>query len=68
MAALLFGASHLPAAATIWVLTTSIVARVILLNAAAGVVYGVIFWRWGIEHAMVCHFFTDIVLHVIFAG
>jgi len=68
MAAVLFGVGHLPAAASIWPLTPLVVARVVILNAAGGVVFGAIFWRWGVEHAMVSHFLTDIVLHVIFAG
>jgi hypothetical protein len=67
MAALLFGVGHLPVAASIWPLTPLVVARVVILNAAAGVVFGAIFWRWGIEHAMISHFLADIVLHVIFA-
>jgi hypothetical protein len=29
-----------------------------------GIVAGFLFWRRGIEMAMVCHFFADIVLHV----
>lgn len=65
LAALLFGAGHLPAAASVWTLTPSLVARVILVNAGGGVVYGAIFWRWGIEYAMVSHFLTDVVLHAI---
>lgn len=68
LAALLFGASHLPAAGMLWSVTPSLAARVVLTNAVAGVVYGLIFWRWGIEHAMVCHFFTDVFLHAIFSG
>jgi hypothetical protein len=52
-------------AAHVFGLTTTIVVRTILLNALAGVVFGDLYARWGLEHAMVAHFCGDIVLHVI---
>jgi len=64
IAALLFGAGHLPAAAHIWRLTTLVVARTIVLNALAGVVFGWLYWKRGLEAAMLGHFSADIVLHV----
>jgi len=67
-AALLFGLGHLPATATVWPLTPLVIARALLLNAIAGVTFGWIYWRRGLEHAMVAHFFADIVLHVIGGG
>lgn len=64
-AALLFGAGHLPAAAQIWPLQAIVVVRVLLLNALAGVVFGWLYWKRGIEVAMLAHFAADIVLHVL---
>jgi membrane protease YdiL (CAAX protease family) len=65
VAALLFGAAHLGGAASVWSLTPALVARVILVNAGGGVVFGTIFWWWGLEYAMVSHFLTDVVLHAL---
>jgi membrane protease YdiL (CAAX protease family) len=65
IAALLFGAGHLPAAAEVWPLTTVVVVRTVLLNAVAGMVFGWLYWRRGLEVAMLGHFSTDIVLHVL---
>ena len=65
LAALLFGVGHLPAAASVWPLTTVVVARVLLLNALGGIAFGYLYWRRGLEHAMLAHFAADIVLHVV---
>jgi hypothetical protein len=67
-AAILFGLGHLPAAAQVWPLTPTVVARTVLLNAAAGIPFGFLYWRWGLEHAMCAHFFADIVVHVVGGG
>ena len=65
IAALLFGAGHLPAAAKVWGLSDIVVFRTIALNAIAGIVFGWLYWRRGIEMAMLGHFGADIVLHVL---
>jgi membrane protease YdiL (CAAX protease family) len=62
LAAVLFGAGHLPAAAQVWPLTPAVVLRTILLNAIPGVPFGLLYWRWGLEHAMRAHFCADLVL------
>ena len=64
IAAVLFGAGHLPLAAQLGPLTVAIVTRVIAYNAIAGVVFGAIYWKRGLEHAMLAHFCADLVLHV----
>ncbi len=65
IAAIAFGAGHLPAAEKIWGLSSMVVVRTVLLNAIGGVVFGWLYWRRGIEMAMLGHFSADIVLHVI---
>jgi Type II CAAX prenyl endopeptidase Rce1-like len=65
MAALLFGLGHLPAARLLAPLTSLVIARTLLLNGLPGMVYGYLFWRHGLESAMLAHFSTDLVLHVI---
>ncbi|KZC19543.1 MULTISPECIES: CPBP family glutamic-type intramembrane protease [Rhodanobacter] len=65
LAALLFGAGHLPAAHAAGLLGTPLlVARIVLLNAVVAVVFGGLFWKYGLEHAMLAHFCADLVLHV----
>jgi hypothetical protein len=63
--ALLFGAGHLPAAAQIWQLTPLVITRILTLNSLPGVFFGLFYWRWGLEHAMLAHFCTDIICHVV---
>lgn len=63
--ALLFGAGHLPAAAQVWPLDAFVVFRTVALNTIAGLVFGWIYWRRGLEMAMLAHFSADIVLHVL---
>lgn len=67
LAAALFGLGHLPATASILPLTPLVVARAILLNGAAGVAFGWLYWKRGLESAMAAHFTADIVLHVLLA-
>ena len=65
LAALLFGAGHLPAAfATGMAHAPLPIARIVLLNALVGLVTGTLFWKYGLEHAMLAHFSADLVLHV----
>jgi hypothetical protein len=54
-----------PAAQVFGPLTSVVVARTLLLNALGGVAFGALYWRSGLEHAMVARFCTDIVLHVV---
>lgn len=65
VAALVFGAGHLPAVATLAPLTPLLVARTLVLNALGGVAFGWLSWRRGLEAGMVAHFAADLVLHVI---
>jgi hypothetical protein len=65
LAALAFGAGHLPAAANLWPLDAVVVSRTLLLNGVAGMVFGWFYVRHGLESAMLAHFSADIVLHVL---
>jgi hypothetical protein len=67
LSAIVFAAGHLPAAAQLSPLSSPVVTRVLTLNALAGIVFGLLFWRYGLEHAMLAHFATDFVLHVVAA-
>ncbi|WP_292470072.1 CPBP family intramembrane glutamic endopeptidase [Methanolobus sp.] len=65
LAAVIFGAGHLPAVMTITTLTPLVIVRTIVLNAAGGIIFGWLYWKKGLESAMISHFSADIVLHVI---
>lgn len=65
LAALLFGVGHLPAALSLFGKTPFVIFRTILLNTIPGVIFGFLYWKYGIEIAMISHFTGDIVLHVI---
>lgn len=59
---LLFGAAHLPAWLSATHGTPGLVAGVMVLNGAGGLLLGWVFWRWGLPYAIVCHFFGDVVV------
>lgn len=65
IASLLFGLGHLPATARIAPLTPLIIARALLLNGLAGLLFGVLFLRYGLEFAMIAHFTMDIMIHLV---
>lgn len=65
LAAIVFGLAHLPGTAAIMPITPPVILRAVLLNGIGGVVFGWLFFRKGLEFAMISHFSVDIVLHVI---
>jgi len=62
---ILFGLGHLPMTARLMPLTFIVVVRAIVLNGIAGTLFGWLYWRKGLEAAMIAHFATDIALHVL---
>jgi len=52
-------------AAQLTPLTPFLVTTVILLNAVAALGFGYLYWKRGLESAMLAHFSADIVLHVV---
>lgn len=67
LAAVLFGLGHLPATALLIRLTPLVITRAVILNGVIGVTCGWLFWKRGLESAMVAHFSADLVLHVLLA-
>lgn len=67
LAAILFGLGHLPATAALIPLTPLVITRAIVLNGLGGIAFGYLYWKRGLESAMIAHFSADIVLHVLFA-
>jgi len=67
LAAVLFGLGHLPTTALLVPLTPLVIARAVVLNGVLGIVFGWLYWKRGLEAAMISHFSADIVLHVLLA-
>lgn len=63
--AVIFGLGHLPAVKMLTSITPLLVVRAVILNGVAGVVFGLVYWRYGLAAAMVSHFCADIILHVV---
>jgi membrane protease YdiL (CAAX protease family) len=64
IAALIFGLGHLPATRALAPLTPLLVVRAVLLNGGPGILFGYLFWKRGLESAMLAHFTTDLLIHV----
>ncbi|MGZ9223203.1 MAG: CPBP family glutamic-type intramembrane protease [Anaerolineales bacterium] len=67
LAAVLFGLGHLPTMSLLVPLTPLVIARTVLLNGLIGIVFGWLYWKRGLEAAMISHFSADIILHVLLA-
>ena len=62
--ALLFGLGHLPATAAITPLTPALVVRALVLNGVAGIAFGYLYWKHGLEAAMAGHMSAHVVLQI----
>lgn len=67
LAAVLFGLGHLPITSMLAPLTPVIVVRAVVLNGLLGLAFGYLYWKRGLESAMLSHFSADLLLHVILA-
>jgi membrane protease YdiL (CAAX protease family) len=64
LAALLFGAAHLPTVAALGMpLDALVVIRTVTLNGLLGLMFGLLYRRYGIESAMVAHASFDVVVY-----
>jgi hypothetical protein len=68
VAAVVFGALHLPTAVRLFELDAALVVRTLLLNVMLGLPFGLLFIRRGLEQAIASHFVADLVLHVVVPG
>lgn len=62
LAAVIFGLGHLPITASLTTITPIVVSRAIFLNGIGGIVFGWLFWKKGLEAAIIAHFTTDVFL------
>lgn len=63
--AIIFGLGHLPATSAITDLSPIVVARAILLNGIGGLVFGWLYWKRSLAHAMFAHFITDLGILIV---
>lgn len=61
----IFGLGHLPMTTQFMAITPVVVIRAIVLNGIAGIAFGWLYWKKGLESAIISHFSADIILHVI---
>lgn len=62
LSAVIFGLGHLPITSSLTQITPLVILRAVILNGIGGVVFGWLFWKKGLESAMIAHFTTDIFL------
>lgn len=60
----LFGLGHLGITSALTTITPLVILRAVLLNGVS-VIFGWLYWKKGLESAMIAHFSADIVIHVI---
>ena len=61
---LMFGLAHLPIALRGVTATPIFVVRIMILNGVGGIIFGWLFWRKGLETAMLAHIVADFFLYV----
>jgi membrane protease YdiL (CAAX protease family) len=64
LVAVLFGLGHLPATSAVTPLTTTLVLRSLILNGIAGTAFGYLYWKRGLEAAMIGHMSAHLVLQI----
>jgi membrane protease YdiL (CAAX protease family) len=65
ISAVLFGLGHLPVASSYVTINAMTVTEAIVNNGIIGIVCGWLYWKKGLESAMIAHFSADVVLHLI---
>jgi hypothetical protein len=65
LSALLFGAGHLPVVLAAGFGGAPVIGYVVVANAAVGLACGVLFFRRGLEQAILAHAWADVALHAL---
>jgi membrane protease YdiL (CAAX protease family) len=63
--AILFGLGHLPSASMVMHITPTVVVLALALNGIAAIPFGYLYWKRGLESAMIAHFCADFVVYVL---
>jgi hypothetical protein len=62
--ALGFGVAHMPAQAALGLpLNPLVITATLVLNGIGGLIFGWLFWSFGLESAILAHFFADVIMH-----
>ncbi len=65
LSALIFGAGHLPAVYTLSpVINTPLIAYILIGNAAFGLIAGTLYWKYGLECAILAHMLAHVTMLV----
>lgn len=64
-AAIVFGLGHLPSASLLMPITPLVVFAALTLNGVAGIAFGYLYRKHGLEAAMIAHYTCDVALFVI---
>jgi hypothetical protein len=62
--AMLFGLGHLPVTSAMGPLTELLVVRALVLNGIAGIAFGYLYWKRGLEAAMLGHMGAHLVMQI----
>lgn len=62
---ILFGLGHLPITSSVVGITPYVILRAVVLNGIGGIIFGWLYWKKGLESAMIAHFVGDIFIQVI---
>lgn len=65
LVSVLFGLGHLPITSALVDITPIVILRAIVLNGIGGIVFGWLYWKKGLESAIISHFFADIFIQII---
>jgi hypothetical protein len=64
--ALGFGVVHLQKVAVMgWPINPLVITYTLVLNAIGGLAFGWLFWTFGLESAMLAHFFADVIVYTL---
>ncbi|MCD4714411.1 MAG: CPBP family intramembrane metalloprotease [Clostridiales bacterium] len=66
LAAVLFALGHLPATIQLLGVSVPIIIRMFLLNGLAGIGFGYLYWKKGLNHAMLAHMMTHVFVQLVF--
>ncbi len=65
ISATVFAFGHLPLTSQSAALTQLVVVRSLVLNGSLGLLYGYLYWKRGLEGAILAHFSSDLVVHFL---
>jgi membrane protease YdiL (CAAX protease family) len=65
ISSVIFGLGHLGITDAMTTITPALVIRAVLLNSAGSVIFSLLYWKRGLESAMIAHASADVVLHIL---